>query len=109
MAHFRGFKKVVQIKGRHKDIALEACEAAELNADIIFVDSGKPQDLLKLADLLNRKGLRDSIKIAFGGSVKIEDIDRFKDLPVDILDIGRQIIDALLLDLKLEVVEIKEA
>lgn len=109
VAHFRGFKKVVQIKGRHKDIALEACEAAELNADIIFVDSGKPQDLLKLADLLNRKGLRDSIKIAFGGSVKIEDIDRFKDLPVDILDIGRQIIDAPLLDLKLEVVEIKEA
>jgi nicotinate-nucleotide pyrophosphorylase (carboxylating) len=108
VAHFTGFKKVVQIKGRQKDIALEACEAAKLGADIIFVDSGKPQDLLKLADLLSHKGLRDNIKIAFGGSIKIEDIDRFKDLPVDILEIGRQIVDAPLLDLKLEVVEIKE-
>jgi len=108
VAHFKGFKKVVQIKGRQKNIALEACEAAELHADIIYVDSGQPQDLRELADLLNRKGLRDKVKIAFGGSVKIEDIDRFKDLPVDILEIGRQIVDAPLLDLKLEVVEIKE-
>jgi nicotinate-nucleotide pyrophosphorylase (carboxylating) len=109
VAHFTGFKKVVQIKGRQKDIALEACEAAELNADIIYVDSGQPEDLRELTDLLNRKGLRDRVEIAFGGSVKIEDIDRLKDLPVDILEIGRQIVDAPLLDLKLEVVEIKEA
>jgi nicotinate-nucleotide pyrophosphorylase (carboxylating) len=109
VAHFTGFKKVVQIKGRQKDIALEACEAAELNADIIFVDSGQPGSLREIADLLIRKGFRDRVKIAFGGSVKIEDIDRFKDLPVDILEIGRQIVDAPLLDLKLEVVEIKEA
>ncbi|MBC8247215.1 MAG: hypothetical protein H8E81_06490, partial [Deltaproteobacteria bacterium] len=108
VAHFRGYKKVVQIKGRQKDIALEACEAAELNADIIFVDSGQPQDLSEIAELLIRKGLRDRVKIAFGGSVKIEDIDRFKDLPVDILEIGRQIVDAPLLDLKLEVAAIHE-
>jgi len=106
VAHLAGFKKVVQIKGRQKDIALEACEAAELNADIIYVDSGHPQDLQALADLLGREGLRDKVKIAFGGSVKIEDIDRFKDLPVDILEVGRPIVDAPLLDLKLEVVRI---
>jgi nicotinate-nucleotide pyrophosphorylase (carboxylating) len=109
VAHFEGFKKVVQIKGRQKDIALEACEAAELHADIIFVDSGQPEDLREITDLLIRKGFQDRVKIAFGGSVKIEDIDRFKDLPVDILEIGRQIVDAPLLDLKLEVVEIREA
>ncbi|MGW8302920.1 MAG: hypothetical protein ACWGNO_12660 [Desulfobacterales bacterium] len=109
VAHFEGYIKVVQIKGRQKDIALEACEAAELDADIIFADSGQPEDLREIADLLNRKGLRDRVKIAFGGCVKIEDIDRFKNLPVDILEIGRQIVDAPLLDLKLEVVEVKEA
>ena len=108
VAHFTGYNKVVQIKGRQKNIALEGCEAAELNADIIFVDSGQPQDLRELAELLKRKGLRDRVKIAFGGSVKIEDIDRFRELPVDILEIGRQIVDAPLLDLKLEIVEIKE-
>jgi nicotinate-nucleotide pyrophosphorylase (carboxylating) len=109
VAHLADFIKVVQIKGRQKDIALEACEAAELSADIIFVDSGQPQDLREIADLLNRKCLRDRVKIAFGGSVKIKDIDRFKNLPVDILEIGRQIVDAPLLDLKLEIVDIKEA
>ena len=108
VAHLKGYKKVVQIKGRQKDIALEACEAAELNAHIIYVDSGQPEDLLEISDMLNSNGLRDRAKIAFGGSVKIEDIDRLIDLPVDILEIGRQIIDAPLLDLKLEVVEIKE-
>ena len=109
VAHFTGFKKVVQIKGRQDDIALEAFEAAKLNADIVFVDSGHPEDLRGLADLLNRKGLRERVKIAFGGSVKIEDIDRFKILPVDILEIGRPIVDAPLLDLKLEVVEIRKS
>ena len=109
VAHLKGFKKVVQIKGRQTGIDLEACEAAELNADIIYVDSGQPKDLRKIADLLKRKGLRERVRIAFGGSVKIEDIDRFRELPVDILEIGRQIVDAPLLDLKLEVVEIKEA
>jgi nicotinate-nucleotide pyrophosphorylase (carboxylating) len=80
----------------------------ELHADIIFVDSGQPEDLREIADLLIRKGFSDRVKIAFGGSVKIEDIDKFRELPVDILEIGRQIVDAPLLDLKLEVVEIKE-
>lgn len=109
VAHLKEFKKVVQIKGRQNDIALEACEAADLNTNIIYVDSGQPQDLRIIADLLKRRGLRERVKIAFGGSVKIEDIDRFRELPVDILEIGRQIVDAPLLDLKLEVVGIKEA
>lgn len=107
--HFVGYKKVVQVKGRQKDIAVEACEAARLKADIIYVDSGQPDDLRKLADVLNREGLRGRVKIAFGGNLKIEDIDRFRNMPVDILEVGRQIIDAPLLDLRLEVVEIKEA
>jgi nicotinate-nucleotide pyrophosphorylase (carboxylating) len=109
VAKFKNFKKVVQIKGRQEDITMEACEAVELHADIIFVDSGRPEDLCPLAELLNRKGFRDKVKIAFGGSVKIEDIDRFRELPVDILEIGRQIVDAPLLDLKLEVVKINGA
>jgi len=106
--HFKGYKKVVQIKGRQRDIAKEACEAAEYHADIIYIDNGKPDDLHTVAIALNRRGLRDRVKIAFGGNVKIEDIDRLKTMPVDILEIGRQIIDAPLLDLRLEVVGINE-
>ena len=40
--------------------------------------------------------------------VNIKDIDRLKSMDVDILGIGRQIIDAPLLDLRMEIVEIKE-
>ncbi len=34
-----GFARVVQIKGRYKDIAQEACEAACCGAAIIFIDN----------------------------------------------------------------------
>jgi len=57
---------------------------------------------------LNQKGLRDELKIAFGNNVKIEDIDRLKKMDVDIIGIGREIVDAPLLDLRMEIVEIKE-
>ena len=106
--HLAGYKKVVQINGSQTDIAMEACDAAEFKADIIFIDSGRTDDLITVVNVLNRKGLREKLRIAFGGNVKIEDIDWFKTTSVDILEIGRPIIDAPLLDLKLEVVEIRK-
>ena len=105
--HFKHYKKVVQIKGSQVGIATEACEAADCNADIIFIDSGKPDDILTVANVLIRKGLRSKVRIAFGGNVKIEDIDGLKRMPLDILEIGRNIVDAPLLDLRLDVVEIR--
>jgi len=102
------YKKVVQIKGRQKDIETEAAEAAEFKADIIYIDNGRPSDIETVSKELKRMGLRNRIKIAFGGNVNIKDIDRLKSMDVDILGIGRQIIDASLLDLRMEIVEIKE-
>ncbi len=104
--HLTGYKKVVQIKGSQFDIATEACQAAKYNADVIFVDTGQPDDLHTVANALNREGLKDGITIAFGGNVKAEGIDRLKNMSVDILAIGRNIIDAPLLDLRLEIIEI---
>jgi nicotinate-nucleotide pyrophosphorylase (carboxylating) len=105
--HFKDYKIVVQIKGEQVNIATEACEAADGNADIIFIDSGKPEDILAVDRVLIQKGLRNKVRIAFGGNVKVEDIDRLKRMPLDILEIGRNIVDAPLLDLRLDVVEIK--
>jgi nicotinate-nucleotide pyrophosphorylase (carboxylating) len=105
---FTGYKKVVQIKGRQKDIAMESLEAAESKADIIYIDSGQPDDIQTVTAILNQKGLRDKVKIAFGNNVKIEDIDRLRNMDVDIIGIGREIVDAPLLDLRMEIVEIKE-
>jgi nicotinate-nucleotide pyrophosphorylase (carboxylating) len=103
-----GYLKVVQIKGRNKAIVLEACEAVECGADILFIDTGILSDVAQVVKRLNQLNLRKKVKIAFGGNVTLDDIDVVKDLDIDVLDIGRQIIDAPLLDMRLEVVDVKD-
>jgi len=96
--------KVVQLKGETDLIWKEALEASYQGADIIMVDTGKIEDLKLVAEKLTEEGIRSSIKLAFGGSIKLEDIPKFLSLDVDILDIGRAIIDAPMLDIRLDVV-----
>jgi nicotinate-nucleotide pyrophosphorylase (carboxylating) len=107
VAHLNNFSKVVQVRGRYKDIVSEACEAAESGADIIFIDTGNPDDVRPVVERLRQLGLRDKVKIAFGGGVNLEAIGELKTLDIDILDIGRQIVDAPLLDMRLEIIDFK--
>jgi len=100
-----GHRKVIQIKGKGKEIISEAEEAVVAGADIVFIDTGKPKDVETVMDRLVRLGVRERIEIAFAGDVKIEDIPRLKDLDVDYLCIGREILDAPLLDMKMEVMD----
>ena len=95
--------KVVQLKGRYNDIAKEACEAAACGAAILFIDTGLKTDIQKVSAALTNAGLRSQVKIAFGGNIKLADIEELKTLDIDILDIGRPIVDAPLLDMRLEV------
>jgi len=104
VAHLENHKKVLQIKGRYGDIAAEACEAAESGADIVFVDTGETYDLASVARKLVQAGLRSRVELAFGGGVSIEKIGILKTLDVDIVDVGRQIVDAPLLDMRLEII-----
>lgn len=106
--HLSGHRKVVQIKGLRESIETEAAEAAESGADILYIDSGREGDVRVAAQVLERKGLLGRVKIAFGGSVTTEAIDRLRAAPLDILEIGRQVVDAPLLDLRLEVIEVRE-
>lgn len=108
VASMAGRKKVVQLKGRHKDIVLEACEAAQYGADILYVDTGRPEDVTRVVQELVRLGRRDKETIAFGGNVRLEDMDTLKALDIDILEIGRQIVDAPLLDMRMEVIDDEE-
>ena len=96
--------KVVQIRGETASIAQEALLAAEYGADIIMVDTGKPLDLLACVSSLQLSGLRDKIQVAFAGDVKLTDIPELAKMGADILDIGKAIIDAPLLDIRLDVV-----
>jgi len=96
--------KAVQLKGRHEDIVSEACQAVEEGADILLIDTGRPGDVKLVVGKLLKLGLRNRVKIAFSGGIRLEDIDKLRALDIDILCIGRQIVDAPLLDMRLEVV-----
>jgi len=104
VAHLNTCSKVVQVKGRYKDIGSEACEAAEAGADIVFIDTGKAEDVKSASEKLRQQGLRDRVEIAFGGGLNLEAIEYLKSLDLDILDIGRQIVDAPILDMRLEII-----
>ncbi len=103
VAHLKGYLKVIQLRGRYEDIGLEAREAARLDADILFIDTGDMNDIDNVAKEIRKVGLREKVEIAFGGAVTLDEMDIIKTLDVDILDIGRAIVDAPLLDLKYEV------
>lgn len=104
VSQFSDHKKVIQIKGIRNDIGVEAVEAARCSADIIYIDSGNAGDIQIVSEALGKTGLREKVDIAFGGDVKTKDIEILKTMDVDILGIGKEIIDAPLLDLKMEVV-----
>ncbi|MFO7963762.1 MAG: hypothetical protein R6U50_07570 [Desulfobacterales bacterium] len=94
----------IQVKGMQHDIAAEAVAAARLYADIIYIDSGNPKDIMSVSAALKEKGVRGQVEIAFGGNVRLSDIPFLKTLDVNILGIGREIIDAPLLDARMDVI-----
>lgn len=107
VAHLNGHLKVVQLKGRSKDILIEACEAVDFGADILFIDTGRREDVKLVVERLLELGVRNKLKIAFGGGVRLEDISELKAIDVDILCVGRQIVDAPLLDVRLEILGVE--
>ena len=102
-SNLNGRKRVIQVHGHFSDIAIEACEAAENMADIIFIDTGNISDAEAVIRILAEKNLRQQVQIAFAGGIQLADIDHIKSLDIDILDVGRAIVDAPLLDMRLEV------
>jgi nicotinate-nucleotide pyrophosphorylase (carboxylating) len=69
-----------------------------------MIDTGQKEDI-KMVDLvLRQQRLRHKVKIAFGGNIKIEDLKKLRKFPVDIVDIGKAIVDAPLLDMRMDIV-----
>lgn len=104
---FKGRAKVVQIRGETGDIGDEVGEAVLNGADVLMIDSGRVDDLKAASGELQRMGMREKVKLAFGGSIRIQDIPGFLNMDVDILDIGRAIIDAPMLDIRIDIVRVK--
>lgn len=82
----------------------EALFAAESGAGIIMVDTGQLHDLGAIHQALSTAGLRNAVTLAFGGGVRLEDLHEAQRLGAQAVDVGRAILDAPLLDLRLRVI-----
>ena len=105
----RGMQKVIQLKGETADVSAEAREAVKHGADIIMVDTGNLADARAVAAVLTELGVRQQVKLAFAGGIKIKDIPALASEDIDILDIGAQVVDAPLLDFRLDVLHVRHA
>ncbi len=95
--------KVVQIKGIEGTIEEETLSAIENGCNILMVDTGNINDVKRCLQVLESYGIRKNFEVAFAGGVKIADIPELCEYGIDSLCIGKEIVDALLLDMKLDV------
>lgn len=98
-------RKVVQLGGGDT-LGETACELASAGADIIFVDTGDRSDVALVDGALRDTGMRGSVQLAFAGGIKPVDLDGLAELGVDIVDVGRAIVDAPLVDMHLAVLDV---
>lgn len=83
--------------------AAEALDAVHAGATIVMVDTARLEDLAAAHDALRCAGKRDRVTLAFGGGVRLEDLVPAREAGADAVDVGRAILQAPLLDLRLEV------
>ncbi|HVX99292.1 MAG TPA: hypothetical protein VHA55_05830 [Pseudorhodoplanes sp.] len=103
VAPMRGYVRAIQLRGIVEDIATEARSAIALGAEILMVDSGRIEDLDLVARLVREAGRREHTTIAFAGDISMENIAAVAGHDVDILDVGRAILDAPIVDIKFDV------
>lgn len=95
--------KVIQIKGKQCTIEEETKQALENGCNILMVDTGELNDLERCIKVVEAMGRRNEVEIAFAGGVKINEISTISKYGMDVLCIGKEIVDAPLLDMKFDV------
>jgi nicotinate-nucleotide pyrophosphorylase (carboxylating) len=90
----------VQIKN-----AEDAAEAARAGAAAVMVDTGSIEDLSRAHDILIGANLRGQVTLAYAGGVKLDELARIRSAGADVVDVGRGILDAPLMDLRFDVVD----
>jgi nicotinate-nucleotide pyrophosphorylase (carboxylating) len=94
----------VQVRGDTNLIAEEATQALNAGAGVIMVDTGNVADLRIIVEVVSRKGFRRDVKIAFAGGVNSSFLDEVVEAGADIVEVGREIIDASILDFRFDVI-----
>ena len=82
----------------------EALVAAEGGAGVIMVDTGRLEDVADVHRALTETGLRNRIRLAFGGGVTLDQLADAHSAGAQAVDVGRAILDAPLLDLRMRVI-----
>lgn len=82
----------------------EAITAVQTGAGIIMVDTADLADLAAVHAELKRQDLRSGVRLAFGGGVRLEDLQPAAQAGAEAVDVGRAILDAPLLDLRMRVI-----
>lgn len=90
----------VAVQARTPETALEAARAG---AGAIMVDSASLEVLSAVNQVLAHAGLRESLVLAFGGGVTSARLSDVAKAGAEVVDIGREILDAPLLDLRFDV------
>lgn len=105
VSHLHGRTVVVQLRGEIEPLEAEAAAAIEAGADILMVDTGRVEDLELTAALLRASGRRRAVTLALAGDIALADIPDLAGRDVDILGLGRALVDAPLADLKMDVLD----
>lgn len=98
-----GRQIVIQLRGETGPIAEEALTAARYGARVLMVDTGRIGDLRIVSQTMNKEGLRDRVQIAFAGGIRLNDLDKLRHEDLDIVDIGRAVLDAPFIDFRYDV------
>lgn len=93
----------VQVRGEYDRIGKEALSACNAGAGVVMVDTGNVEDLREVVRAASAQEFPREAKIAFGGGVTLDNIEEVIAAGADIIDIGRAIIDARILDFRLDV------
>ncbi len=88
--------------------AEEAVEAAEAGADIIMLDNCTLDKVRKAIETLEQKGLRSKVLVEVSGGIKLENLEDYVKTGVDIISSGELTHSAKIIDISLEVTEVKK-
>ena len=94
---------VVQLRGETARITDEAREALAEGAAVLMVDTGRLADLAAVAGLAESDRLGAQTQLAFAGSIGPASLHDALEAGATILDVGRAILDAPMIDLRLDV------
>jgi hypothetical protein len=80
----KGVTTVIQLKSEGQTLLTESLLSAHMGADIIMIDTGRREDVEEVDRVLRKGRLRDRVKIAFGGDVRVR-ANAFGHYPLSIL------------------------